>query len=226
MKVNGDEMAKYDYQMRIILEHIFEKKEKPCKKNPSNWIRKMANLVGGTLYQHAHADQAWPWELEGEKTFSFIASRGFGTNEMEFWLLPKSLRGKSEYGFLHVLPRTAMLFMRGDFVHAGGTMWHPRCHMKFYPLKEAGCIFASDYNYWQLPKFQKDISEETKKGPIEEVFLWQHHNFPFGFPHSQRSFDPKAGVLVETITYPPELTRRLLSADKQRAGRKTKVTHI
>ncbi len=104
-------MAKYDSQMRLILEHIFEKKEKPCKKHPSNWIRKMNNLVGGTLYQHAHADQAWPCELEGEKTFPFVATHGFGINEMEFWLLPKSLRGKSEYGYLHV---------HSNVIHAGG----------------------------------------------------------------------------------------------------------
>jgi hypothetical protein len=51
IKVNGEEMKKYDYQMRLILEHIFEKKEKPHKKNPSNWIRKMTKLIGGTLYQ-------------------------------------------------------------------------------------------------------------------------------------------------------------------------------
>ncbi len=51
-------MVKYEYQMNLILDHIFEKKEKAPKTNPSNWIRKMTNLVGGTLYQHAHADQA------------------------------------------------------------------------------------------------------------------------------------------------------------------------
>jgi hypothetical protein len=221
--VNGDEMAKYEYQMNLILEHVFEKKEKACKKNPSNWIRKMTNLVGGTLYQHAHADQAWPWELEGERTFPFVASHGFGQHEMEFWLLPKSARGKSEYGFLHTLPKTAMLFMRGDFVHAGGTKWHPRCHMKFYPLREAGLVASSDQNYWQLPNFKKDISQETKKSSVEQVFLWQHCTFPFGYPHSQRSFDPKEGNLVEVLTYPPDVTRQVLSASK-RTGTKGKVT--
>ena len=148
-------MAKYEDQMNLILQNIFEKKEKTPKSNPRHWIRKMTNLVGGTLYQHAHADQAWPWELEGERTFPFVASHGFGKNEMEFWLLLKSIRGKSEYGFLHNLPRTAMLFMRGDFVHAGGTKWHPRCHMKFYPLTEAGSVFDSEHNYWQLPHFKR-----------------------------------------------------------------------
>jgi hypothetical protein len=140
---------------------------------------------------------------------------------MEFWLLPKSLRGKSEYGFLHVLPRTAMLFMRSDFVHAGGTMWQPHCHMKFYPLKEAGWVFPSDYSYWQLPKFNRDVSQESNKGAIEQVYLWQHHNFPFGFPQTQRSFDAKEGILVETLTYPPEVTQRLLRGDKNGLARRS-----
>jgi hypothetical protein len=217
-------MAKYEYQMNLILEHIFEEKDKTSKKNPKNWIRKMTNLVGGTHFQHAHADQAWPWELEGERSFPFVASHGFGRNEMEFWLLPKSPRGKSEYGFLHKLPRTAMLFMRGDFVHAGGAMWHPRCHMKFYPLKEAGSVHNSEQNYWQLPHFKRDISQESKKTTIEQVFLWQHFNYPFGYPVSKRSYDAKEGNLVEVLTYPPEVTRRVIRGDKTRADTKNKGT--
>ena len=209
-------MAKYEDQMNLILQNIFEKKEKTPKSNPRHWIRKMTNLVGGTLYQHAHADQAWPWELEGERTFPFVASHGFGKNEMEFWLLLKSIRGKSEYGFLHNLPRTAMLFMRGDFVHAGGTKWHPRCHMKFYPLTEAGSVFDSEHNYWQLPHFKRDISYESKKSTIEQVFLWQHCNFPFGYPLWKRSYNEKEGLLEVVLTYPPELTRRLLRGDSTR----------
>lgn len=218
-------MKKYDNQMNLILEHIFEKKDKPCQKNPHNWIRKMTNLVGGTLYQHAHSDQAWPWELEGERTFPFVASHGFGKHEMEFWLLPKSARGKSEYGFLHTIPKTAMLFMRGDFVHAGGTMWQPRCHMKFYPLKEAGLVASTDHNYRQLPNFKTDISQETKKTSIEQTFLWQHSTFPFGFPHSKRSYWAKEGTLVEVMTYPPDVTRHVLTATKS-AGTKSKVLKL
>ena len=77
-------MAKYEDQMNLILQNIFEKKEKTPKSNPRHWIRKMTNLVGGTLYQHAHADQAWPWELEGERTFPFVASHGFGRMKWNF----------------------------------------------------------------------------------------------------------------------------------------------
>jgi hypothetical protein len=117
-----------------------------------------------------------------------------------------------------------MLFMRGDFVHAGGTMWHPHCHMKFYPLKEAGSVHKSDHNYWQLPHFKRDISYESKISTIEQVFLWQHCNFPFGFPLSKRSYDAKEGNLEEVLTYPPELTRRLLRADITRARTGNKGT--
>ncbi len=113
-------MAKYDDKMRCILESIFATTDKPQTKNPDNWIRKMTNLVGGTHYQHAHADQSWPVELEGEKTFPFVAAHRFGVNPFEMWLLPKSQRGKQEYGILHKFPPTALLLMRGDFVH---TCW-------------------------------------------------------------------------------------------------------
>ena len=113
-------MAKYDDQARRILKSIFAPKDKPQLKNPDNWIRKMTNLVGGTHYQHAHSDQAWPFDLEGEKTFPFVATHGFGVHPFEMWLLPRSQRGKQEYGILHTFSPTALLLMRGDFVHAGG----------------------------------------------------------------------------------------------------------
>jgi hypothetical protein len=146
--VNADEMGKYDYQMRLILENIFDKKDKRGKKDPKNWTCKMNNLVGGDMYQHAHADQAWPFELEGERTFPFVATHGFGVNPFEMWLLPKSARGKQDYGILHLFPRTALLLMRGDFVHAGGALWYPRCHMKFYPRVDAGLVKKRDDTTW------------------------------------------------------------------------------
>ena len=207
--------------MHRILDNIFETTEPLAKQNPNNWICKMTNLVGGTQYQHAHADQAWPMELEGEKTFPFVASHGFGAHSMQFWLLPESTMGKNQYGFLHVLPPTAMLFMRGDFVHAGGAMWYLRCHMKFYPKKEAGYVLMSQHNYWQLPNFKKDMTEESPNDKIEQVFLWQHYTFPFAFPHSKRTLDRKEGCVFDVLIYPPVLTKRLLTHHKKRPGIKS-----
>jgi hypothetical protein len=210
-------MDKYQYQMRLLLENIFDKKDKAQKKNADNWISKMTNVVGGDLYQHAHADQAWPLELEGEKTFPFVASHGFGVHPHEMWLLAKSARGKSEYGILHTLPPSALLLMRGDFVHAGGALWYPRCHMKFYPRVRAGLVKQRDDNYWLLPKFGTSISEDTDDKNVEHVFLWQHFTFPFGFPRIERTFNEQRNCVDEVVTYPPQLTRRMLKAKKKRA---------
>jgi hypothetical protein len=76
--------------------------------------------------------------------------------------------------------------------------------MKFYPKKEAGCVQLSQQNYWQLPNFKKDMTTESTNDTIEQVFLWQHYKFPFGFPHSKRTLDLKEGCVVEVLTYPPE----------------------
>ena len=208
--MNAEEMGKYDYQMRLILENIFDKKDKRGKKDPKNWTCKMNNLVGGDMYQHAHADQAWPFELEGERTFPFVATHGFGVNPFEMWLLPKSARGKQDYGILHLFPRTALLLMRGDFVHAGGALWYPRCHMKFYPRVDAGLVKKRDDNYWLLPNFKSNLAPEGTKESTEHVFLWQHYNFPFAFPHTQRTFNVKEGTVDEIVTFPPDVTKRKL----------------
>jgi hypothetical protein len=203
-------MAKYHYQMRLILENIFDNKEKGPQKTPDNWIAKMTNICGGEQYQHPHADQAWPLELEGEKIFPFVASHGFGVHHQEMWLLTKSARGQIKYGILHTLPASALLLMRGDFVYAGGALWHPRCHMKFYPRIKAGLVRQRDDNYWLLPKFRTDISEESDDKNVEHVFLWQYYTFPFAFPHTKRAFNVRRNCVEEVLTYPPELTRRLM----------------
>ncbi len=85
--------------MRLIIENMFDKRDKGNKRNPDNWICKMTNIVGGTEYQHAHADQAWPLELEGERTFPFVATHGFGINPFQMRLLAKCPRGKMNTEF-------------------------------------------------------------------------------------------------------------------------------
>ena len=215
-------MKKYEQQMRLIIENMFDKRDKGNKRNPDNWICKMTNIVGGTEYQHAHADQAWPLELEGERTFPFVATHGFGINPFQMWLLAKSPRGKNEYGILHTLSRTSLLLMRGDFVHAGGALWYPRCHMKFYPRLAAGRVKKRDDNYWLLPNFKTDISEETTANTAEHVFLWQHYNFPFAYPNSVRTFNEKHGCVDDIVTFPPELTKRLLDPKNGNGTKKHK----
>ncbi len=175
----------------------------------------MTNLVGGTQYQHAHAHQAWPMEMEGEKTFPFVASHGFGAHPMEFWLLPRVLWARistASYTYYHPPLCYSCGAILSKPVELCGI--YPRCHMKFYPKKEAGCVLTSEHNYWQLPNFKKDMTEESPNYKIEQVFLWQHYKFPFAFPHTKRTLDRKEGCVFDVLTYPPELTKRLLTLHK------------
>ena len=188
-------MIKYHPQMRLILQHMFGNKEKRTRKDPDNWMCQMTNLVGGMEYQHAHADQAWPSSLEGEHTFPFVTTHGFGDNPFEMWLLPKGARGQQIYGILHQFPKTAMLFMRGDFVHAGGAMWHPRCHMKFYPRPAAGLVHKRVDNYWLQPDFNINIDEDQSKEEYAITFLWQHYIFPFAFPQTKRTLNEERNII-------------------------------
>ncbi len=131
------------------------------------------------------------------------------------WLLTKGLRGKQEYGILHTFPPTALLLMRGDFVHAGGAMWFPRCHMKFYPKVDAGLVFKRHDNYWLHSTFKIDINEEKDENEFERTFLWQHYIFPFAYPHTERAFNNKKQTLEEIVSYPPALTLRLLKNERK-----------
>jgi hypothetical protein len=123
---------------------------------------------------------------------------GFGVHTFQMWLLTKGLRGKQEYGILHEFPPTALLLMRGGFVHAGGAMWLPRCHMKFYPRVAAGLEFKQHDNYWLHPTFKIDIDEEQKEDAFARSFLWQHYVFPFAFPYTERVFNHVEQTLEET----------------------------
>jgi hypothetical protein len=78
--------------------------------------------------------------------------------------------------------------------------------MKLYPHESAGLVCGRNDSYWLLPKFKEDISEEKTTSTAEQVFLWQHYNYPFGFPHSERTFNTEYNVVEELVTFPPELT--------------------
>ncbi len=75
--------------------------------------------------------------------------------------------------------------------------------MKFYPRVTAGLVHSHADNYWLLPNFRADISEDSSGKDVESVFLWQHYTFPFGFPKSTRTFNAKQGYVDEILTYPP-----------------------
>ena len=75
---NYNHMLKYQYQMELLLENIFPPKASKMKKNPTNWMFKMTNVVGGIDYQHPHADQGWGLDYDGETTYPFVATHGFG----------------------------------------------------------------------------------------------------------------------------------------------------
>jgi hypothetical protein len=215
-KANEEEMQKYHHQMKDILLHIFDANESPRKKDPQNWKCKMTNLVGGNEYQHPHSDQGWGMEFEGETTFPFVATHGFGIYPGEIWLLPKGKHGKNDYGFLHSLAPTALLLMRGDFIHAGGASWLPRCHMKFYPTENAGVVKGHSHHYWLHPDFQCDLDEERIEfSQVERSFLWQHYTFPFAFPTSTWVFNKKTGTYEEVFRYHTDVTNGLLDANKE-----------
>ena len=155
---NYEHMKQYHYQMELLLENLFPPNLKN-KRNPDNWMFKMTNVVGGVDYQHPHADQGWAMEYDGEATFPFVATHGFGRYPFEMWLLAKGTRGRNDYGFLHMMTASSLLLMRGDFVHAGGISWRPRCHMEFYPRLGAGVVKGQADQYWLRPQFQCDIDE-------------------------------------------------------------------
>ena len=214
-KANEEEMQKYYYQMEQILLHIFGKHDSPRLKDPLNWKCKMTNIVGGLEYQHAHADQGWGMDFEGENTFPFVATHGFGVNPVEIWLLPKGKHGKNDYGFLHTIPATALLLMRGDFIHAGGASWLPRCHMKFYPNIEAGLVKGHSHHYWLKPDFQCDVDDETHEdSQYEKSFLWQHYSFPFAYPTSAWVYNKVDKVYEEIVRYHTDVTLGLMDDEK------------
>jgi hypothetical protein len=86
--------------------------------------------------------------------------------------------------------------------------------MKFYPRVDAGLVKKREDNYWLLPNFKTNLAPDGGKESTEHVFLWQHYNFPFAFPHTQRTFNTVEGVVDEVVTFPPDHTKRILNDQK------------
>ena len=180
----------------------------------------MTNVVGGIDYQHPHADQGWGLDYDGETTYPFVATHGFGRYPFEMWLLAKGTRGKNEYGFLHTMTASSLLLMRGDFIHAGGISCRPRCHMKFYPRVAAGLVKGQSAQYWLRPQFQCDIDDEKwKDSQDEKTFLWQHFLHPFAYPKVVHTFNKVTKELEDIHKYVPSITHGLMSDDTRLRAR-------
>jgi hypothetical protein len=98
--------------------------------------------------------------------------------------------------------------MRGDFIHAGGASWLPRCHMKFYPTANAGNVKGHSHHYWLHPDFQCDLDEERSEfSQVERSFLWQHYSFPFAYPTSTWVYNKEIGDYEEILRYHTDVTQ-------------------
>ncbi len=179
-----DYTRKYKEQQACIIRGMFE--GEPAS-DPEHWITKQTTVVGGTHFQHPHCDSGRAGRYHNLPIFTFVNLHGFGEQAFSLWILPEGL----DYGFLHTFRRDQILFMRGDFVHAGVLSPIPRGHMAFYPLPPAGWVRRGAF--WTKPDW-KDTS-----------FPWQQPTFPFGYPDVGTP-DEKG---VQVISYPVIVTQAL-----------------
>jgi hypothetical protein len=139
----------YKGQADDIIKGIFAKHKKRNGTNPAadptNWVTQQNVVVGAQDHQHPHCDQGKVGSFASEDIFPFVAVHGFGMHEFQLWLLP--CKKKRDYGFLYLFPKTAIVFMRGDFVHAGGCGQDARGHIEFFPQAQAG--WDDDNPYWE-----------------------------------------------------------------------------
>jgi hypothetical protein len=91
-------------------------------------------IVGGLCHQHPHCDSGRVGSYQDLTVFPFVALHGYGLHSFSLWLLLQGL----DYGFMHEFNADQILFMRGDFVHAGVPSTASRGHMEFFPLPAAG----------------------------------------------------------------------------------------
>jgi hypothetical protein len=200
-------MAKYKYQMDILLQHIFRNDEFD-KKSPKNWICKMNNICGGTEHQHPHADLGRPMQFRDEETYPFTATHGFGCNTFQLWMLPNS--NDVRYGYLHTFSASCLVLLRGDFLHAGGVAKEPRCNMQFYPLPPAGLVHGHEDHYW-LEQDYTATEEEARS--FQTSFLWQGPHFPFAYPFATYR-ENSMGRVRTVLSYPPAVTKAIIDTKK------------
>ena len=194
----------YGGQMDDIIKKIFANNE--LKKNrynaaadPHNWNMTQNIVLGGVNHQHPHCDQAKAGAFLNEPIFPFVAIHGFGVHDFEVWLLPAKKKQR-EYGFLAKLDKKSILFMRGDFVHAGSIAQSSRSHLEFFPLQAAG--WPHQNSYWGTPARYEKWKKEQNTFLIPDL-----RSYPFAYP----TFSEQDGEGYQVVTYPPERTAQLVT---------------
>jgi hypothetical protein len=189
----------YIGQMNDVIQAMFPQGQqgKYNPGDPTNWMLLQNIVFGGVEHQHPHCDQGKMGCFLNEDIFPFVCIHGFGMSEFDLWILPA--KKKREYGFLYRFPPKAMVFLKGDCVHAGGCRDESRAHMVFFPLK----------NWMET----EQISLLVQPGQIRKMDGQRHQflvqdlrTFPFTFPHI--SDEKEDGSQI--VTYPPQLTEDLL----------------
>jgi hypothetical protein len=168
---------------------------------PAFWHTEHNIVVGGQNHQHPHCDQGKVGCFASETVFPFVATHGFGINEFQMWLLP--MKKKRDYGYLYQFPKTAILFMRGDFMHAGPCMQEARSHSLFFPLAEAG--WDDEGPYWESSRID---------GWMKNPAIFLNNDFrcpPFAWPH----YSKRTPSGDQVITYPADLTKDLVQPQKR-----------
>jgi hypothetical protein len=188
---------KYMGQMRDIIKGMFANERlsngsDPA--NPDNWHMSQNIVWGGTSHQHPHCDQGKAGAFNTDQIFPFVCIHGFGLHEFVMWLLPA--KRKREYGFPYRFPKYAMLFLRGDCVHAGGYSQLSRAHLEFWPRTAAGWS-RSKNPYWSTT--ESIAAWQAKK----VVFLIPDlRTYPFAYPDISEEDDNGN----QSVTYPVRYT--------------------
>jgi hypothetical protein len=103
---------KYKQQLECIIRGMFPDED---ASDPNVWQLNFNSIVGGVCHQHPHCDASRVGTYQGLSIFPFVALHGFGIHPFSLWVLPQGF----EYGFMHTFRADQIVFMRGDFVHAG-----------------------------------------------------------------------------------------------------------
>jgi hypothetical protein len=191
---------KYKGQMEDIIKGMFANERlsngvDPA--NPDNWHLAQNIVWGGTGHQHPHCDQGKAGAFNTNQIFPFVCIHGFGLHQFVMWLLPA--KRKREYGFPFRFPKFAMLFLRGDCVHAGAFSQLSRGHLDFWPKAAAGWT-RTRHPYWATAESM--LAWQAKK----VVFLIPDlRTFPFAYPDI--SEEDENGF--QTVTYPVRHTNDL-----------------